>query len=188
MRIIAGRHRGHALRVPPGVAIRPTLDRVREAVFNILAHGLCWDGFEGARVLDLFAGSGAYGLEALSRGAAHAVFVEGDDAALAAIRGNAATLGEGARVTLIKGDATRLAPRRAAAGAPFTLAFLDPPYGQDLAAPALRALAGGGWLAADAIAVVETGRREAFTEPAPYVHIDARTYGAARIHFIHFTE
>ncbi len=193
MRIVAGIHRGRTLRAPAGHAIRPTLDRVREAVFNVLAHGIAWDGIAwdgiawdgigGARVLDLFAGAGALGLEALSRGAAHAVFVDRDDGALAAIRGNAAALGEGERVTVIKADATRLGIASAGERG-FTLAFLDPPYGQGLVAPTLRALAAGGWLVQGAIVVVETGAAEALAAPAAFAILDVRTWGPARVSFL----
>ncbi len=183
MRIVAGIHRGRTLRAPAGHAIRPTLDRVREAVFNVLAHGIAWDGIGGARVLDLFAGAGALGLEALSRGAAHAVFVDRDDGALAAIRGNAAALGEGERVTVIKADATRLGIASAGERG-FTLAFLDPPYGQGLVAPTLRALAAGGWLVQGAIVVVETGAAEALAAPAAFAIFDVRTWGPARVSFL----
>jgi 16S rRNA (guanine966-N2)-methyltransferase len=185
MRIVAGIHRGRVLRATLGLSIRPTLDRVREAVFNILAHRLDWDGLAGARVLDVFAGSGACGLEALSRGAAHAVFIDRDAAALACIRRNAAALGEDARITLIQADATRLGPPPVAGtGGGFALAFLDPPYGAGLAAPALGALADHGWLEAGAIAVVETGCSEALTPPKPFVLRDQRTYGPARVRFL----
>lgn len=188
MRIVAGIHRGRTLRAPAGHAIRPTLDRVREAVFNVLAHGIAWDGITwdgigGARVLDLFAGAGALGLESLSRGAAHAVFVDRCDGALAAIRGNAAALGEGERVTVIKADATRLGIASAGERG-FTLAFLDPPYGQGLVAPTLRALAAGGWLAQGAIVVVETGAAEALAAPAAFAILDVRTWGPARVSFL----
>lgn len=184
MRIVAGIHRGRVLRATPGLSIRPTLDRVREAVFNILAHGLDWDGLAGARVLDVFAGTGACGLEALSRGAAHAVFIDRDAAALACIRRNAAALGEDARITLLRADATRLGPPPPATGGGFTLAFLDPPYGAGLAAPALGALAKCGWLGAGAVAVVETGCGEALTPPTPFRLRDQRTYGPARVSFL----
>lgn len=183
MRIIGGRHRGRALRVPRVEGVRPTADRVREAVFNILDHGVAWDGLEAAPVVDAFAGTGAYGLEALSRGAARATFIDRDAAALAAIRRNAAAMGEAQTITLLKLDATRLAPPPLAAGAPCALAFLDPPYGSGLAVPALQCLATHGWLKQGAIAVVEVAAREPFAPPPRYAIIDERIYGAARVIF-----
>ena len=135
-RIIGGKHRGRALKVPVA-GVRPTADRAREALFNILAHGIDWPGFEGASVLDVFAGTGACGLEALSRGATHATFVDVDGAVLQTIRRNAAAMGEARTVTMLKLDATRLAAPPATTAAPGVLAFLDPPYEIGLAAPAL---------------------------------------------------
>lgn len=184
MRIIAGRHRGRPLKAPRARGVRPSADRLREAVFNILAHGVDWPGFAGAAVLDVFAGSGAYGLEALSRGARSATFIDDDAAVLAAIRRNAAALGEARSITLLRLDATRLPPPPRTAGAPAALAFLDPPYGSGLASPALTGLAGRGWLAAGAIAVVEVGALEPFTPPRGFTLLDERTYGAARVLFL----
>ena len=133
--------------------MRPTSDRAREALFDILAHGRFADRpvFADARVLDAFAGTGALGLEALSRGAAQASFIEKDKGVLALLRGNIAALGEEENAAVLAADA--LHPPSAAA--PVTLAFLDPPYGEDLAAPARAALAAAGWLAPDALVVVE---------------------------------
>lgn len=189
MRIVAGRHRGRVLRTVPGRALRPTLDRVREAAFNVLAHGLGrtaagWQGLEGARVVDAFAGSGACGLEALSRGAAHAVFIDDDAATLAGIGRNAAALGEEARITLLRADASRPGPRPPAIAEGCTLAFVDPPYGRGLALPALAALAAGGWLAPGAIAAVETGAGETLAAAAPFVLLDQRRWGPARVWFL----
>ena len=136
--------------------------------------------FADAAVLDAFAGTGAFGLEALSRGAAEAVFIENDRDALAALRRNIATLGETARSRIIAGDATR-PPRATVACA---VAFLDPPYKSGLAAPALTALAAAGWLTPDALAVVEIGAREAFLPPDGFALLDERVYGAARLVFL----
>ena len=141
MRIVAGRHRGRKLMAPPGLDTRPTSDRAREALFNILEHGE--PPLEGCRFLDLFAGSGAVGLEAASRGAGRVLLVEKARAAQAAARANIAHLGEAERVTLRAGDATRLGR----AAEPFDIVFLDPPYGSGLVATALAGLARGGWLA-----------------------------------------
>ncbi|HUZ72790.1 MAG TPA: 16S rRNA (guanine(966)-N(2))-methyltransferase RsmD [Stellaceae bacterium] len=184
MRIIAGIHRGRRLEAPAGLAVRPTGERAREALFDILAHGRfgAAPAFEDARVLDAFAGTGALGLEALSRGARFATFLERDRAARAALARNIAALGESARAAVLTADA--LHPPRATG--PCDLVFLDPPYGEDLAAPALAALAAAGWVAADAIAVVELPAREAFAPPAGFIVADERRYGAARIVFLRY--
>jgi 16S rRNA (guanine966-N2)-methyltransferase len=184
MRIIAGRHRGRPLAAPEGLGVRPTSDRAREALFDILAHGRFSDGpaYDAARVLDAFAGTGAFGLEALSRGAAQAVFMEKDRNALGALRANIAALGEEKSAAVLPVDARR-AP---AAAAPCTLAFLDPPYGEDLAAPALIALAAAGWLAPAALVVVEVAARQKFAAPEGFALLDERRYGAARLVFLRF--
>jgi 16S rRNA (guanine966-N2)-methyltransferase len=183
MRIIAGKHRGRPLAAPVGEAVRPTSDRAREALFNILAHGtLATSGpaYAGARVLDCFAGTGAFGLEALSRGAAAAVFIENNRTALAALRQNIAALGEQARTHVVAADVT--APPRALA--PCDLVFLDPPYREGLGGPALAALAASGWLAPDALCIVEVAAKERFAAPAGFTPVDERRYGAARLVFL----
>jgi 16S rRNA (guanine966-N2)-methyltransferase len=184
MRIVGGRHRGRALAAPEGRAVRPTSDRAREALFDILAHGRFGDRpvYDQARVLDAFAGTGAFGLEALSRGALHASFIEKDRAALAALRANVVKLGETETTALLRGDA--LYPPRAAA--PCTLAFIDPPYGEDLATPALDALAKAGWFAPQALIVVEVAAKQKLLEPAGFSLLDERRYGAARLVFLRF--
>jgi 16S rRNA (guanine966-N2)-methyltransferase len=162
--------------------VRPTSDRAREALFNILSHGtLAGDGgpFEGA-VLDAFAGTGALGLEALSRGAAEAVFIEQDRDALAILRRNIDALGESARVRIVPGDATR--PPRAAAQC--AVVFLDPPYRSGLAVTALQALSAAGWLAPQSLAVVELAAREELLPPRGFTLLDERVYGAARLVFL----
>jgi 16S rRNA (guanine966-N2)-methyltransferase len=184
MRIVAGRHRGRRLLAPPGETVRPTSDRAREALFNILSHGhLAAEGipFAGAAVLDAFAGTGALGLEALSRGAAEAAFIEQDREALATLRRNIAMLGEGGRARIVSGDATR--PPRALLAC--ELVFLDPPYRSGLAAAALTALDAVGWLTPDALAVVELAAREYLVPPAGFNLVDERVYGAARFVFLH---
>ncbi len=186
LRIIGGKHGGRVFRLPVGADTRPTADRVREAVFNILVHGIDWQGFPDARVVDAFAGSGAYGLEALSRGAAGATFIDREAAALLAIRRTAASLGEAAKATLLHLDATRLPPPPFAAGAPCALAFLDPPYGSGAAGPALAGLAGHGWLADGGLAVVEVGAREPFAPPPGFAILDERGWGAAKVLFYRF--
>jgi len=183
MRIVAGVHRGRALQAPTGKAVRPTADRTRQALFNLLEHGrIAADGARvaGARVLDVFAGTGALGLEALSRGAASLTAMERDAAALALIRANVAMLGETERTTLLQADA--LAPPQAPA--PAGLIFLDPPYGEDLAAPALLALEAQGWIAEGAIVAVETGSKDPFEPPPGFTALDARRYGRAIIWLI----
>lgn len=176
MRIVGGSHRGRRLAAPPGRSLRPTADRVREAVFDILAHGPARDAspLPGARALDAFAGTGALGLEALSRGAAHAVFMDKDATACAA---NVRRLGEAARSTILARDC--LHPPRAdrACG----LVFLDPPYRMDLAAPALAALDDGGWIGDGAVCVVERAAGERFAAPPGYAILDERRYGGATI-------
>ena len=169
--------------MPPGDPVRPTSDRAREALFNILSHGGFAAGglpFVGRPVLDAFAGTGAFGLEALSRGAGAAVFIENGREALAALRRNIATLGEENRAHIIVGDATR-PPRAAFACA---AAFLDPPYGSGLAAAALPALASAGWLAPGALVVVELAAAEAWAPLSGFAPLDERVYGAARLVFL----
>jgi 16S rRNA (guanine966-N2)-methyltransferase len=183
VRIVGGRHRGRRLFAPPGDTVRPTGDRAREALFDILSHGrLAANGipFAGAAVLDAFAGTGALGLEALSRGAAEVVFFERDREALAILRRNVASLGESARAEIMPCDATR--PPRA--GLRCAVAFLDPPYRSGLAATALGAIEAAGWLTADALAVIEVGAHEEFVPPAGFALFDGRVYGAARLVFL----
>jgi 16S rRNA (guanine966-N2)-methyltransferase len=175
MRIIGGSRRGLKLaEVGDGdtaAHLRPTSDRVREAIFNLLinAHG---DPVTGARVLDLFAGTGALGLEALSRGAAEATFVDDGARALTLIKANVAKMQAGGETKVLRQDATRLGPNP---GAPFGLLFLDPPYGKGLGEQALAAAAKGGWLAPGAVAVWEEGT--APHAPMGFAMIDQRRYG-----------
>jgi 16S rRNA (guanine966-N2)-methyltransferase len=180
VRIVGGSHRGRRLVAPPGEAVRPTSDRAREALFDILSHGdFAASGipFADAPVLDAFAGTGALGLEALSRGAAEAFFIENDREAVAALRRNIAACGEEDRAQILPGDATR--PPRATRQC--AVAFLDPPYRSGFAAPALPALAAAGWLSADALAIVEIAPREGFAAPPGFAVLDERRYGAARL-------
>jgi 16S rRNA (guanine966-N2)-methyltransferase len=185
LRIIAGKHRGQRIQAP-AQGVRPTADRARQAVFNILEHGIAWPGFSDCGVLDLFAGTGTYGLEALSRGAALATFVDVDSAALLSIRRNAAALGEARSIVLLKLDATRLPPPARIVKAPCGLAFLDPPYESGFAVPALQGAACHGWIQNGAIAVVEVGAREPLAPPPGYAVEGERVYGAARILFLRF--
>lgn len=186
MRIVGGSHRGRRLRAPAGRDTRPTTDRTREAIFNILAHpGWGPDGgspVEGAVVLDAFCGTGALGLEALSRGARRAVFLDTGRAALECVRANIDDLGEGGRTAVLRADAARPPAAREAA----TLAFLDPPYGQDLATKALAALARGGWLASGAVAVVEEAASAPLAIPDGFTVLEDRRYGDTRVLFARY--
>lgn len=185
MRIIAGTWRGRHLTAPEGAGVRPTSDRVREALFGILAHAPAWRRPAGplpldAVVLDAFAGTGAAGIEALSRGARAAIFLEQDAKAAALIRRNLRQLGAEQQGQVIERDATH--PGRAGRAA--DLVLLDPPYRSGLAVPALVELAEGGWLAPEAVAVVETEDREAFEVPDGFELVDSRRYGRAALHFL----
>ena len=181
MRVIAGAWRGRRLSAPAGETTRPTSDRARQTVFDVLWHAP-WAGrraVEGARVLDAFAGSGAMGIEALSRGAIEAVFLETDTAALAAIRANLRACRAEGRGHVLCADATAPPP----APAPCGLVFLDPPYGRDLVARALAALDEAGWIAPGALLVAETGAEEALAAPG-FAVLDRRRIGAAAIHML----
>ena len=186
MRIVSGAHRGRTLKTPPGDATRPTSDRARQAVFNILEHAPWAGELRGARVIDLFAGSGALGFEAISRGAAFCLFVETDEAARGAIRENIDALGLFGATRIHRRDATDLGLKPASAGDPFDLAFLDPPYRKGLGEKALEGLASGGWLKPGAIVMFERGSDEPDVTPPGYEALDARDYGAARVQFLQF--
>jgi 16S rRNA (guanine966-N2)-methyltransferase len=184
MRIVAGTFRRRSLVAPKGQSTRPTADRAREAMFNMLTHAPWAPGLEGARVLDLFAGSGALGLEAISRGAAFCQFVERDAAARAAIAANVATLGVAGQVRIDPRDAARLGQRGAADGPAFDLVFADPPYGQGLGELALEALARGGWLAEGAVVALERSADDPTPTPPGFERLDERVWGAARVTFL----
>jgi 16S rRNA (guanine966-N2)-methyltransferase len=173
MRIVGGRLRGRALAAPKSQAVRPTADRLREALFNVLVHAY-GDPVTGARVLDLFAGTGALGLEALSRGAAFALFVDEGAEARALIRENVAALGLGGVTRIFRRDATQLGAAHPIE--PFSLAFLDPPYGQGLAEQALASARAGGWLAPGALVVVEEAAKAGFAAPAGFDELERRVY------------
>jgi 16S rRNA (guanine966-N2)-methyltransferase len=175
MRIVAGQLRGRALAAPGDTRTRPTSDRVREAMFNILEHGITGFSLPGVRVLDLFAGTGALGLEALSRGAVFCLFVEEDAAARGLIRRNIESLGLTGVTKVFRRDATNLGAAGNRGG--FGLAFLDPPYGQGLAERALASAATGSWLAPGAVAVVEESRRAVIALPRGYAPLEHRTWG-----------
>ncbi|OJX81753.1 16S rRNA (guanine(966)-N(2))-methyltransferase RsmD [Magnetospirillum sp. 64-120] len=174
MRIVGGKHKGRALKAPDGRVARPTADRARESLFNILAHSE-WVDLDGAHVVDCFAGSGGLGLEALSRGAASVTFVENHPSSLAAIRANLDLLKE--RADIIRADATRLPPAKAQCD----LALVDAPYQKDLSAPCVTALAAGNWLRDGALVVVEVAAKEDFLPPAGFEVVDSRVYGAAKL-------
>ncbi len=173
MRVVGGRLRGRALAGPKSNAIRPTADRLRESLFNILQHAY-GDPIPGARVLDLFAGTGALGIEALSRGAVFALFVDDGAEARALLRENVATLGLGGISKVFRRDATKLGPAHPIE--PFGIAFLDPPYGQGLAAAALAAARAGGWLSPDALIVVEEATKARFAPPDGFSELERRVY------------
>jgi 16S rRNA (guanine966-N2)-methyltransferase len=181
MRIVGGTLRGRALHAPKSQAIRPTADRLREALFNILAHAY-GDPASGARVLDLFAGTGALGLEALSRGAAFALFIDEGAEARALLRANVEALGLGGVTRIFRRDATKLGPAHPLA--PFSLAFLDPPYGQSLAEQALLSARAGGWLTDDALVVVEEAARAGFEPPDGFAELQRRAYDDTEVVFL----
>jgi 16S rRNA (guanine966-N2)-methyltransferase len=178
MRIVGGRLKGRALAAPSSRAIRPTSERLRESIFDILEHR--YPGhLEGQRVVDLFAGSGALAIEALSRGARFALFVDNGAEARALLRANVEAMGLGGVTRIWRADATKLGS--APAGGPFRLAFLDPPYGQRLAGPTLAALLAGGWLEPDALCVVEEAAKAEIEAPAGLALVDQRVYGDTSI-------
>lgn len=181
MRIVGGEFRGRPLAAPRSNAIRPTTDRTREALFNVLSHRF-GDRLEGARVLDLFAGTGALGLEALSRGASHCTFIEESAEGRGLIRDNVEAFGLQGRTKIFRRDATSLGV--VGTIQPFTLLFADPPYGKGLGEKALQSALAGGWLAAGALCVVEEAASAAF-EPGPRFRIeDERSYGETVIRLL----
>lgn len=182
MRIVGGRFRGRAIASPSHDGLRPTADRVRESVFNILAHGIDGVSLQGARVIDLFAGTGALGLEALSRGADYCLFVEEAAAARALIRDNVEAMGLTGATKIYRRDATSLGP--AGTHRMFDLAFLDPPYGQGLAERALVSLRDGGWLVPEAVLVVEERENVTLAVPPGFAELDRRTYGDTQVMFL----
>ncbi len=182
LRIIAGAWRGRKLAVPPGLSVRPTSDRVREAIFNRLAHAFEDFRLQGARVVDVFAGTGALGLEALSRGASHAVFLDRNPESIALILRNVAAVKAEDRATIMNADGAHL-PRAAVA---CDLAFLDPPYHEGLIAPALSGLARQGWLKPGALVTAESDETEEVVGEMGYTILDRRTYGRVAITILKF--
>lgn len=181
MRVVGGRLRSRPIAGPKSHALRPTADRLREALFNIFAHAY-GDPVTGARVLDLFAGTGALGIEAISRGATFALFVDNGLESRALLRDNVGTLGLGGVTRVFRRDATRLGP--VAPLEPFTLAFLDPPYGKGLAEQALSSAREGGWLKPDALVVVEESADAGFKAPEGFEELERRTYDDTEFTFL----
>jgi len=187
MRIVAGSLRGRRLVAPKGHSTRPTADRTRQALFNVLEHAPWSSGLADARILDLFAGAGALGLEALSRGAGFCLFVERTEAACRAIADNVEALALTERARVRRRDVALLGARGQADGPPFDLAFLDPPYGQGLGEAALARLAAGGWLAPKAVAVLERGAGDLAAPTPRFTLLDERAWGAARVAFLQWS-
>jgi 16S rRNA (guanine966-N2)-methyltransferase len=181
MRVVGGRLGGRALQAPKSTSVRPTADRLRESLFNILTHAY-GDPVTGARVLDLFAGTGALGIEAVSRGAAFALLVDQGVEARALIRGNVEALGLGGVTRIFRRDATKLGPAHPLA--PFSLIFLDPPYGKGLAEQALTSARAGAWLVGDALIVVEEATDARFTAPEGFAELDRRAYDDSELIFV----
>jgi 16S rRNA (guanine966-N2)-methyltransferase len=184
MRVVGGTLSGRPLAGPKHEGLRPTSDRVRESIFNILTHGAAAIEFEGIRVLDLFAGTGALGIEALSRGAAFCLFVEQDAGARGLIRRNVEALGLTGVTKIFRRDARDLGP--ASNRGESALIFLDPPYGNGLAAPALVSAAKGGWLQPGAMAVIEERKDAAVAVPVGFTEIDRRTWGDTQVIFARY--
>ncbi len=182
MRIVGGKHKGLALVGPKSQATRPTSDRTREALFNILAHGTSDFDLQGARVLDLFAGTGALGLEALSRGASYCLFIEEAASARALIRQNVEAMGAMGVSKIWRRDATRLGEVQNMA--PFDLVFADPPYGKGLGERALRSAAAHGWLSPSALCLLEEAAKADIELPTGFQEIDRRTYGDTQVLFL----
>ena len=181
MRVVGGRLKGRNLATPSSRDIRPTADRLRESVFNILVHA--YDNpLQGARVLDLFAGTGALGIEAVSRGAAFALFVDNGAEARALLRNNVEALALGGVTKVYRRDATNLGPAHPVE--PFALAFLDPPYGKGFAEKALASLRDGGWLVPGALVVVEEAKAAAFAPPQGFEELERRAYDDTEFVFL----
>ena len=183
MRVVGGRLRGRNLAAPSSQAIRPTADRLRESLFNILIHAYS-NPLENARVIDLFAGTGALGIEAISRGAAFALFVDNGAEARALLRNNVEALGLGGVTKVFRRDATNLGPAHPLD--PFSLVFLDPPYGKGFAEHALASLRGGGWLVPNALLVVEEAKAARFVAPEGFDELERRAHDDTEFVFLRF--
>ncbi|MFN3867534.1 MAG: 16S rRNA (guanine(966)-N(2))-methyltransferase RsmD [Hyphomicrobiaceae bacterium] len=182
MRVVGGTLRGRQLAAPEHAGLRPTSDRVRENVFNILAHGIDGPSLDGSRVIDLFAGTGALGIEALSRGARYALFIDDGAESRALIRRNLEAFGLNGVSKIWRRDACDLGP--AGNIQPFDIAFLDPPYGQGLGEKALASLAAGAWLAHGALLVVEERAGLDMALPAGFQLIEKRSWGDTEVRFV----
>ena len=189
MRIVGGTMKGRALKAPSGQTVRPTTDRARESLFNILTHNEDLfsegHGLEGANVIDMFAGTGALGLEALSRGADFALFVDSSIEGRGLIRENMLATGVAARARLFKRDATKIGERGKME--PFTLAFLDPPYGKGLGDRALKALENGDWLAPGALVIVEESAKTNIAVPPAFRELQTRAMGETQLTFLRYS-
>jgi 16S rRNA (guanine966-N2)-methyltransferase len=181
VRVVGGRLRSRPLAGPKSGAIRPTADRLRESLFNILIHGY-GDPVTGARVLDLFAGTGALGIEAISRGAAYTLFVDDAAEARALLRENVEALGLGGVTRIFRRDATKLGPVHPVE--PFSLVFLDPPYGKGLAEKSLASAREGGWLTTQALAIVEEAADANFSAPDGFSELERRKYDDTQFVFL----
>src|SRR3954447_5536075 len=181
MRVVGGRLKGRNLASPSSRDIRPTADRLRESLFNILLHSYD-DPLAGARVLDLFAGTGALGIEAISRGAAFALFIDNGAEARALLRNNVEALGLGGVTKVYRRDASDLGPAHPVE--PFSLVFLDPPYRMKLAEKAVVSLREGGWLAAGALLVVEEAKASQFAAPEGFQELERRVYDDTEFVFL----
>lgn len=188
MRIVAGSLKGRAILAPEGQNTRPTSDRARQAIFNVLEHASWGESLHDMRVMDIYAGSGALGFEALSRGAAFALFVEIDDGARGVIRENMDAYGLFGRGRVHRRSATDLGECPGSVGEAFDLAFLDPPYAKGLGEQTLERLREGQWLKPGAIVVFERGSDEPDIDTPGYERLDARDYGAARVLFLRVLE
>ena len=185
MRITGGRFRGRPLVAPADARVRPTSDKVRQAIFNILAHNDFGIGFglEGARVADLFAGTGALGIEAISHAASFCLFVDDSAESRALIRRNVEALALTGVTKIWRRDATHLGPMPAGSGGPFDLVFLDPPYRKGQSLTAIRSLVEGGWLSKHVLLVVETATDEPLPSPSSFALVNERSYGDTRVTF-----
>ncbi|MGO3929449.1 16S rRNA (guanine(966)-N(2))-methyltransferase RsmD [Rhodopseudomonas pseudopalustris] len=183
MRVVGGRLKGRTLAAPSSQAIRPTADRLRESLFNILAHAY-GNPMLDARVLDLFAGTGALGIEAVSRGAKFTLFVDDGAEARALLRNNVEALGLGGVSKIYRRDATKLGPAHPVE--PFSLVFCDPPYRKQLAERALASLRDGGWLEPDALVIVEEAKDAGFTAPDGFAELERRAYDDTEFTFLKF--
>ena len=183
MRVIAGRWRRLSLKAPPDASLRPSSDRLRETLFNILAHNPQYPALAGVRFADIFAGTGAVGIEALSRGAAHVTFVESDPRHIRILASNLARLSglqDPQATRILRCDARRLPP----ATDPYDILYLDPPYSAGLVPPTLAALANAGWVRPDSLVIAETDGRETLSCPGEWTCSERRTCGRAALHFL----